>query len=104
MLKINLLPSHIHTKQQVRVAIVVVTLAVAAESAFMVWMKIKPTQQLAALTERRDKTDIGVKQLTTLSGEASKAVALAAGVKPKFTFINDMLEYDRAYPNVYDKT
>src|SRR4051812_32048324 len=98
MLKINLLPPHIHTKQQVRVAIVLVTLPVAAESAFMVWMKIKPTHDLALVTERASQTQEGVTKLTTLSGEAQKAVQEASGVKPKFTFIEDMLNYARAYP------
>lgn len=104
MLKINLLPPHINTRKQVRVAIVMVTLLVAAEAAFLVWMRQAPAAEFARLSERETATNTGFTELQGLQTKAQELVAAEGALKPKYLFLTDMLKYNRAYPNLYERT
>lgn len=104
MLKINLLPPSIHQGRQMKIAIGVVTLLVAAEVAGLVMFTFPLQARLRDLNDKKQREDELHTQLQSLSSEAQTVNGQTQALRPKLDFINGMLEYNKQYPSLYRRT
>lgn len=104
MLKINLLPPYIHQRRNMRIAIGVVTVAVAAEVALFIMMMGPPMRKAAELDAEIQDTNSKIQALNDIKPKADQANAEEAAFKPKYDFFNDQAKYNRAYPDLYTRT
>lgn len=104
MIKINLLPSHINRRKQVKVSVVLVTLLLAGEIAGLLYARNAPLHQKDVLTKRKDEVNTQLTAVQTVGGEASKVISEEKGFEPKFTFISGLKDYNEAYPKLYTET
>lgn len=104
MIKINLLPPHIHQRKQIKIAVGIVGVMLVAEIAGLLAARSAPMALNAELkttqADRQAKLDDVKKVGTEASGVLSAEQALA----PKFNFLSQMLDYNRAYPELYERT
>ncbi|MGV3723126.1 MAG: hypothetical protein ACO1SX_19675, partial [Actinomycetota bacterium] len=104
MIKINLLPPHIHQRKQVKVATGIVVVMLAGEIAGMLAMRNPPLalkeKQLARQAEVQGLLD-GVKKVES---EAGVVLGEEAALAPKYDFITGTLKYNTAYPDLYLRT
>src|SRR4051794_40848167 len=104
MLKINLLPPYINQRKQVRVATGIVTLLVAAEIAALVMAQAGPRKVHEDLLKEQADTQTKVDALKKLGDASSQVLAKEAALAPKYDFIKGMMEYNKAYPKLYEAT
>lgn len=103
MIKINLLPKTINQKRVIRNTAIMfaclLILVIAAGIAYGVKLKgdVADMEQLAAAAEQA-KTEVeGIKK------RADEITASIAPIKQKVDFINAVLEYNKAYPKLYEE-
>jgi hypothetical protein len=102
MLKINLMPPHLHRRKQVRLAVVVVTALVAGEVVGFIMMSrpmMTNLQQVKSSIEQEKST---YAQLTTVQTDSTKLTEEENKIKPKFEFIQDILAYNKLTPDLYE--
>jgi hypothetical protein len=104
MIKINLLPSHIHQRRQVKIAVTLVVAMVAAEVAGMVMARAQPSRDIVALQSSLDEKNARIKKLNDSAGKATTARNDEDSFKPKYDFITGMLDYNKKYPALYRNT
>jgi hypothetical protein len=104
MLKLNLLPPYINQKKQVRMAVAVVTALVIAEVALMIWARTGPAATLAAKQTEFQQVQSEYRDMEPLGQQSSAILAEEADILPKYDFMTKMLEYNEAYPDLYQTT
>lgn len=104
MIKINLLPPHIHQRKQIKVAVAVVGVMLIAEIAGMLAMRTGPQAEKARLTaDLADKT-VKLGGVKTVGTNASTVLQSEQALAPKYNFMTEMLKYNRAFPDLYTRT
>lgn len=104
MLKINLLPPSIAQKRQMRVAIAVVILLVAAEVGGLVAARIPKQKLHADLLSQQQDAQTQLTALQKVGSDANAVIAEENKLKPKYDFITGMLKYNAALPSLYQQT
>jgi hypothetical protein len=104
MIKINLLPPHIHQRKQIKVAVGIVGVLLVAEIAGLLAARTAPQKLKDELTTTLADRDSKLNNVKTVGTEASTVVSGEQALAPKYNFITDMLKYNKAYPDLYQRT
>lgn len=104
MLKINLLPPYINQRKQVRVAIVIVALLVAAEIATLVVMRNGPIADKNRLSQEKSDKEGKLAQLTQVGTASTTVLAEEGTFKPTVDFFRSVEDFNKQHPNLYQNT
>jgi hypothetical protein len=104
MLKINLLPPHIHTKKQVRIAMFIVTVLVAAEVGVLVAARAAPAKLKTELEAKKVQVEGQKAELDKLKSAADVVQGEEASFQPKYAFVTDLMKYNKLLPSLYRNT
>jgi hypothetical protein len=104
MIKINLLPPHIHQRKQIKVAVGIVGVLLVAEIAGLLAARTAPQKLKEELTATLADRDSKLSAVKSVGTEASTVVSGEQALAPKYNFITDMLKYNKAYPDLYERT
>src|SRR5437870_1672383 len=102
MLKINLLPSYVNERSKIRAAWTAMALLLVAELAgATVYQAGLISQEKQTLDDVQTKEG-QVAAVQKLASEASKERAKVAPIKAKTSFINEIRDYNRVRPDLFD--
>lgn len=104
MLKINLLPSYIQTRRQVKIAAGAVTVILIAEVAVGIYMMQAPQKTKAELAAKKADVEGQLTKLRAVESASGGVLAAEGALAPKYDFITHMLDYNTAYPTLYART
>jgi hypothetical protein len=104
MIKINLLPPHIHQRKQVKVAVGIVVVMLAAEIGGLLAARSGPLAEQARLEARQAEVQGMLNQVKAVESQAATVLGEEAALAPKYNFITEMLKYNTAYPDLYTRT
>lgn len=104
MIKINLLPPHIHQRKQVKIATGVVVVMLAGEIAGMLVMRNPALAQKAKHEARQQEVQGLLDGVKKVESDSNTVLGEEAALAPKYDFITGMLKYNTAYPDLYTRT
>jgi len=102
MLKINLLPSYVNERSKIRAAWTAMALLLVAElaaaSVYQAGLRSQEDEKIAAVeTKEREVNEVHKK-----ADEAAKERAKIAPIKMKTSYINELRDYNRVRPDLFD--
>jgi hypothetical protein len=104
MIKINLLPPHIHRAKQIKVAIAIIVVLLAGEIAGVLAMRTPLQAEEGRLNARKTELDGGLAQVRQVESAAGAVLGEETQLGPKYNFITEMLNYNTLYPDLYART
>jgi hypothetical protein len=104
MIKINLLPPHIHQRKQVKVAVAVVIAMLAAEIGGVVAYRQGPQKMFEELTKTDSERKAALQLVQAVGSQSGAVLGGEQALGPKYNFITGMLDYNKMYPDLYART
>lgn len=104
MVKINLLPPHIHERKHRALAIAAVVLFVAGEIGGIVVLSQPLQAKKKDLADQKVAEQQKLDALTKVSTDSATLAGKESEIKPKYDFITGMVEFNKAYPDLYAHT
>lgn len=104
MIKINLLPPHIHQRKQVKIAVGVVVVMLAAEIGGVLAYRQGPQKLNEELTKTDGERKSALQLVQTVGTQAGTVLGGEQALGPKYNFITGMLDYNKMYPDLYART
>jgi Tfp pilus assembly protein PilN len=103
MIKINLLPKSIYEKKIVKnTAVLFGVLVVAILAIGVLYTQMVLVPQVQQEEDLATQTEALEKEVIAIEGERDEWLAKIPPVKNKLTFINNVLEYNKKYPKLYE--
>ena len=104
MVKINLLPPYIHERKHRALAIAAVVLFVAGEIGGIFFLSQPLQVKKRGLVDQTAAEQQKLEALTKVSTDSATLAGKESEIKPKYEFITGMVEFNKAYPDLYAHT
>ncbi|MCC2668760.1 MAG: hypothetical protein K0Q72_1231 [Armatimonadetes bacterium] len=104
MIKINLLPPHIHQRKQVKIAVGIVVVMLIGEIAGVLAYREGPRKFFEDQTKLDGERKAALQLVQNVGSEAGTVLGGEQALGPKYNFITGMLDYNKMYPDLYART